>query len=426
MKEIDKKQIESWKLFRWIALMGAAELMEIIAPATELNTKYSTYSESNARYYFLLKVLIEVQKTGAAIDRWVNYVETSIPELRDKQRLNYIELQLEALIDEQSVWQRKLVESLIMLICFSGSNHDRYYYHYLLLKDLEHYVALRNEQRAFFNGENNYREHAIKITKEKIKLAEKSIDDISKCWYLYPKKKAAGQDTNRLLSLRQSLLKALKVATTREKTSIGYTYESSFAEASRNIHFNPIRSDFDNCIKRFEFGVAQCSSLIVSILNRSQQLSGITPKGLSKHVSKIDHNRTSITNPAKGIAEVGDFVLAGGLYLGEVLEIKESIFGYESYRVTFLDERPMQELAEDLYPAFNVELYRSKKSLIEDARSELKEVEIKHGWHSMPFSDEEIIDASRDAVIEVWKRAYRDWLKHSLKDYLIRNANRKF
>jgi hypothetical protein len=286
---------------------------------------------------------------------------------------------------------------------------------------------LRKEQRDFFNEENKYRDTAINILRNKIKIAAQSINDMSKCWYLHNKKVDIEQkESSHLTSVRQMFLKSLTIASPREKTSMGYTYEFSYAETSRNIHFNPIRSDFDNCIKRFEFGVAQCSSLIVSIINRSQQLSGITPKGLSKHINKIDQNRTSITNPTKGIAEVRDFVLAGGLYLGEVLEIKESIFGYESYRITFLDERPMKELAEDLYPSFNVQLYRSRKSLIEELRSKLKEIEKENGLDPMAFSVEEIIDANRDAVIEVWKRGYRDYLKRSLKNYLAKNANKKF
>lgn len=426
MKKIERKQRDAWKVFRWMALRGAAELLEIIAPPNELDSKYASYTEANARNYFLLKVLIEVQKAGAVIDRSINYIETSITELRDKESHNYIELQLESLIDEQSVWQRKLVESLVALICFSASNHNRYYYHYLLLKDLEHYQALKREQKDFFFGENNYREYAIKALREKIELAEKSIDDMSKCWYLRPKKKADRHgNTTFLLSFRQSLLKALREATTGEKTSIGYTYESSFAETSRNIHFNPIRVDFDDTIKRFEFGMAQCGSLITSILCRSQHLSEIVPKGLNECISKSERNRRSKTNPTIGRAEVGDFVLAGGLYLGEVLDIKKSTFGYESYCIKFLDERPMKEIAEDWYTAFNVQMYDGKKDFFDDACRELEEIEKMHGWESVTFSDEEIMAARRDAVIEVWRRAYKDYLKRSLKDYLAKSANIK-
>lgn len=423
---ITNEQINTWRLFRQLALIGSAELLEIIAPVEELDT-YSRYTESNARNYFLLKVLIEVQKAGVALDRWINYVESAIEKLNNKERNNFVELQLESLIDEQSVWQRKLVEGLVSLICFNETNHNSYYYHYFLLKDLEHYQSLKKEQRDFFFGRNLSRENAIEILMEKIRLAENSIDDISKCWYLYFKKSIDEYKKGSLLSsVRNRLLKALKIANPREKTAIGYNYEISFAETSRNIHFNPIRSDLNDTVSRFKFGIAQCGSLITSILCRSQQLSGITPKGLNKYISRINNKQISKSNPTVGIAKVGDFVLAGGLYIGEVIEIEKSIFGYESYCVKYLDERPLKEISEDWFPSFNVQLYISKDDLIDDVRRKLKDDSIRNGLKHISFSSSELSSAVRNAVIATWKLGAKSYYKRTMKEHLKKMINTKW
>ncbi|OGW54803.1 MAG: hypothetical protein A2Y81_10615 [Nitrospirae bacterium RBG_13_43_8] len=424
---INKADIDTWQLWRGMALLCSAELLEKLAPIDELETTYATYSESNAQNYFLLKILIEVQKTGFSMGRWIKHVETKILGACDKKQNNIDDMEMESLIDEQSVWQRKLFEALTAQICFNECNDSAHYYHYFLLQDLAHYQALRKEQKDFFFEENKFRENKIKILKAKINVVEKLLPDLSQCWYLKKDEKSGRILSGHLASARQTMLSALKVAAPRERTSLGYTYDKTFAETSRNIHFNPIREDIPDLLGRFKFGMAQCGSLIVSNLLRSQQLSGhILSRIKGPKYGVYDQNQDSKTNPTRGIAKIGDFVLAGGLYLAEVLDIKINAFGYESYRVKYLDERPFSEIDEDWLPSFNVQIYQDRKSFIEDLDEKLKKTQEQEKLEPIEFSDEEKIEATMDTLIEVWKLAMKDYLRNTYKDHFDRITRQKW
>ena len=424
---INKDNIDTWQLWRGMALLGSAELLEKIAPIDELETTYANYSEINSRNYFLLKVLTEVQKAGFAMGRWIKCAEETILDAGNKEQNSIADMEIESLIDEQSVWQRKLFETLTAQICFNECNDNVYYYHFFLLQDLIHYQALRKEQRDFFFEINKIRENMIKILRDKITATEKLFPDLSRCWYLKKDKKSGRTLSGQLASSRQTMLSALKIAAHREKTSLGYTYDKTFAETSRNIHFNPIREDIADLLGHFKFGMAQCGSLIISNLLRSQQLSGyVLSRIIGPKYGVHDQNQDSKTNPTKDVARIGDFVFAGGLYLAEVLDIKINAFGYESYCVKYLDERPFPEIDEDWLPSFNVQIYQDRKTYIDDLDAKLKKVQEQEKLEPIVFSDEEKIEATRDAVIEVWKLAMKDYLKNKHKDHLAKIARLKW
>jgi hypothetical protein len=422
--QIDKEELRSLNLLRCLGLIGSAELLEKVSPINELATTYSTYTELNSRNYFLLKALMEVQKAGFAMGRWIKHIESSTVDADGKFHVDFDDMEIESLIDEQSVWQRKLFEVLIALICFSKHNHISYYYHYFLLKDFEHYQNLRKEQRDFFHEKNNYRDNVINTLQGKIIEAEKLINEVAECWYLQDAKRGSNKIQHQLVSVRKALLKALKIARPGEKTSLGYTYEKTFAEASRNIHFNPMRVDFDDTLGRFKFGMAQCASLLISILQRAQQLSGYSRDELKYSVDKTEVKDQR--PPTKSIAAVGDFVLAGGLYLAEVLEVKANIFDYESYRVKYLDERPVEEIDEDWLPAFNVQLYQDRQSLMMGLEAKLRDTQEQEISEQPTFSIEEKIEAIRDAAIMTWKLAMKDYFRNTYKDHLERIARLKW
>jgi len=59
---------------------------------------------------------------------------------------------LESILDDQSVWTRKLVEALIASICFEDANEDGYYRHYLLLSAPGERRATANDLRRDAGG----------------------------------------------------------------------------------------------------------------------------------------------------------------------------------------------------------------------------------------------------------------------------------
>lgn len=421
---IDKDDINTWHLWRGMALLGSAELLERLVPIDQLETIYAAYSELNARNYFLLKVLVEVQKTGFSLGRWIEFAETELLDVNNKK---VHDVEMESLIDEQSIWQRKLFEILTAQICFNECNETAYYYHYFLLQDLAHYQALKKEQRDFFFEENKFRENRIRLLKDRISAVEKSSSDLSKCWYLRKDDKNGRIHPGQLANARQTMLYALKFTTPREKTSLGYTYDKTFADTSRKIHFNPIREDIPDLIARFRFGMAQCGSLVISNLLRSQQLSGlILSRVKAPRYGIHDKEQDSKTRRAASVAGVGDFVLAGGPYLAEVLEVQTNAFGYECYRVKYLDERPLSEIDEDWFPSFNIQIYQDRKSFLESVDTGPRQTQEQDKLEPIEFTPEEKIAAARDAIITVWKMAMKDYLRNTYKAQFDRVARLKW
>ena len=91
-----------------------------------------------------------------------------------------------------------------------------------------------------------------------------------------------------------------------------------------------------------------------AILLRAHELLGRPDAPVVSQLARVYGQNTE---PARILArvsdrgfEVGDFVLAHG-DLAEILEVKKSPYGYHAYRVQYLAQRPMPDVAEDWFPA---------------------------------------------------------------------------
>jgi hypothetical protein len=114
-----------------------------------------------------------------------------------------------------------------------------------------------------------------------------------------------------------------------------------------------------------------------------------------------------------GRAAVGDFVLAGG-DLAEVIEVRESPFGYEVYKVNYLVERPLPEVDGDWLLAEHIERFYT-----EDQFLERMHVAVAAG-HSPGDGVERIEalpadqrhDLIREALVATWEQAgLREWVR---------------
>ena len=189
-----------------------------------------------------------VQKAGFVFSRWNDFLESNA--LSGTESVN--DQIMETFIDEQSLWQRKLMEGLLLLINFSSTNESSFYYHLLLLQDLDRYRNMLLEQKDFFVRSSALTEKTVALLTERIQTVEDEIGDLSVCWYL-PEAKPIRQRKQRpvVSSLRQQFKRALDLVTRSEKTAICYTYGQSYRETSGNIHFNPIKFDYADLRERF-------------------------------------------------------------------------------------------------------------------------------------------------------------------------------
>ena len=399
------------KLFQYVSLFGPATFLERLVPK-EKQQEFLHFTRANARSFLLLRLLTEVQKVGFVLRRWNNFLDCG---LRKSPLTGADEQELESLIDEQSLWQRKLVEGLVLLINFVRTNEATHFYHFLLLQELEHYKGMLKEQQDFFRHGNSLTKKTVKLLTERITHVESEVGSLAECWYLpafNPLRKR--KDWPVLASFRHQLKIALPITTHRERTALGYTYSLSYGETSGNIHFNAIRLDVNNLEERFSFGLAQCGLLAVAILQRAHDLSGLKPEGINAKLMNLDRDIFSKNNPTLKKLEIGDFVLTDGPFLGEVVSVTTSTFGYESYQIKYLADTPLEDVDEAWFPSVEVQLFMRRKDLKEGVLAKLRKDTRETRTTTSPFSDEELEQATKNAVIEMWKAGLGKYFKRMM------------
>ncbi|MCX5885848.1 MAG: hypothetical protein NT096_08070 [Proteobacteria bacterium] len=399
------------KFFQQIALLGPAIFLERLVPKEKIELEYLQFNQKNAKNFLLLKLLTEVQKTGFVFSRWNSFRESNT--WSDAGSVN--DQILETFIDEQSLWQRKLMEGLVLLINFSSTNELPFYYHLLLLRELEHYRGILQEQKDFFTHGSTLTEKTEELLTKRIQTVEDGIEDLSRCWYL-PEQKPIRKRKPRpvISSMRKQLKRAFSVAIHGEKTAMAYTYGQSYGETSGNIHFNIIRLDYTDLRRRFSFGFSQCGLLAVSILQRAHILTGLEPEGINRQLMRLNRNVPTKTNPTVPGLEKGDFVLANGPYLGEVLDVEINKFGYKTYLVKYLQETPFEGIEEDWFPSFEIQLFMKRCKMVRDVLAELKKEAHEHGDRVPQFSEKEVHEATRNAVVEIWCKGIREHIKRTI------------
>lgn len=379
-------------LFWQIALWGPALFFSSGFSEDELASRFATPTQGTARDFFVLRTLAEVQKYGAAARRWE--VEEKHPSSGD----HFDTLVKESLIVERVAWERRLLEALVTFINFSTTNQNEYYAHFLAVREFERKRHHTIEERDFFGVESELTKRKLNAMQSLVDAARARLPVSANCWYL------KSNDSHKPTTLRTQYLHAMKFARSGEKTALGYTYQMSFGDTSEQLHFGVLE-----CPTESESGVratyALCGELAIAIICRAHDLCGIEPRGINKSLMQSANRDRPISKLLSARADVGDFVLTAGTHLAEVLEIRKADFDYESYRVEFLDLENGPGLNEDWLPAPAIMLFMNRKDMIRDVRARLTN----QTENRINFSEGEIRECTKEAVLEMWKRGVRKY-----------------
>ena len=112
-------------------------------------------------------------------------------------------------------------------------------------------------------------------------------------------------------------------------------------------------------------------------------------------------------------AEIGDFVLAQG-DLAEIIGAMESKFGYKSYRVRYLAERPKTHILEDSFPAKHIKILYRRSQLIERMKKMPKKFGVPANFSEQigGLSPEDIQAILRESAAETWKAGLGRRVRH--------------
>jgi hypothetical protein len=375
-------------------------------------------AHGSARDYFVYGTLDEIQKAGIAIMKWDEFLGIGEEEPDPDDPITRVVI--ESCTDEQRLWQRKLVEALIDLANFHATNEDVYYRDFLLLKDLQRLRSTSLDLADFYAAPSANLAWAANRTFEDIRALEDGGElDLGRCWYRktrQPLRSADAHPSSLFASVRSRLRTGLEHMTAAEKSVVGLSYDRVFGEASRDIHFRPTATIGDVNIDAVVRGLNHVALLGLNSIVRIQRLTGLVPDGVNRQIrTAFDSNEYPaqlVASMSGGRAEVGDFVLAYG-DLGEVVAVARSPFGYESYRVRFLAERPLPDVDEDWFIAQHIQrLYTDQRFL--DALGPM----VADGTVTDDFAQairdaplERRHAAVRDAIVAVWGAGLQEWFR---------------
>lgn len=374
------------------------------------------FSHEDARAFYLYAVLDEVQKVSVAIRQWSEFLgdQESRKNFDTTSHLN--RTILESVLDEQDFRRRRLLEVLIDLICFRATNEQGYYRHLMLLEDLRHDLSGDIDFRDFYGISNRRIQGQPQYILAWIRNLEQSSIDVTKCWYRKNRAQLEAQpNPGRLLSsVRSRLQTALTEASAHEKLVLGLSY-FAYSKASSGVHFQTAGQRLHIRLEEAEKGISMIGVLALNCLVSVQKLLSLTPEGLGRQIWEVlesDEITTMYQTLIGARASVGDFVLAYEQHLAEVLETRTNRFGYETYRVQFLEDSPPLEIAEDWLPPQEIRRLYELDHIATTVKSDL----LASGFPPERITDESLRSAIRQAVIDTRKLVLRDRILNRDRD----------
>lgn len=320
-------------------------------------------------------------------------------------------MMLDALIDEQCLHQRKLFEGLCLIINFSQCNETIYYYHFCLLNELNSLKSRISEHKDFFGLTSEVYMEAKKNLLTKIQDVEDSIPDLSKCFYL---KKNNNKELN---SQRQMMLKALKFATEDEKRGLNFTYEILYGQTSKRVHFS-VLEDNDKIDHNLNLnaGFYQCGLSSMWIIRRAHLLTGLKGEDINESIMRINPDKEKPYSPVIKHFEKGDFVATTTGFLGQIIDVKESDFGYKSYLVKYIAEIPAINILKNWYSSLEISLFLNEKQMSFEVKKLLDKTSKENNLDLSKITESDINENLTKAIVYMWeKKAFQPYWNYEFK-----------
>jgi len=331
----------------------------------ELNFRFAApFSQNKSKDVYLYRVLDEVQKAGVSIQLWQEYL--SDPKGGEKVEEQLERVLFESIIDDQSFRARKLVETLVELICFSQTDEEIYYRDFFLLRDLHESIQAQEDRKEFYAFESSNTNYSIEITSEAIRQLEQNGLDPKRRWYLQKPEalnSTWAKNGFRFSSFRTRYKKIVSLCLPSEFTAIGKSYIHAYG-MSKDIHFTA--DDNSHNFEKAEAwrGISRVGLLCVALVVRCQISLNIVPEGINKHLREMHDSNTvpqSLIDESKAEKVMtGDFVWAWG-DLAEVVESKTSTYGFRSYNIRYLNTPPISSIKEDSFASGQIKLFLTRK-----------------------------------------------------------------
>lgn len=403
----EKVNHSDWDMYISLILKASDEIREKIK--VDENSFLFVHGQlwADTRSYVVYTALDELQKICFYLIRMQETLEEGKVDPRTErlQRLLY-----EELVEDQYSKIRRLLEILITLILFKTTNNIDYFRHFILLEELDNLLFSNLDLEEFYSAKSANIDDSISHQIEMIERIESKID-LETCWYLKEKKgiRNINLRSSLLNSMRQRIKAGIPFMYSLEKLLFGFSYKGSYSYASESIHYSPLK----NILPQGEMNLSLHKYLGLLGFSIIKRITDLIEEFNAPHILKIIDGLDN-TSPEDLVfsqtirnIKVGDFVLAYG-DLAEVLEIKESSYGYRSYRILYLAEKPKPNIKEDWFPAKYIQRIFDSDEIKNRVIQNIKET-LKDNFHQI--DNNELQEILRKGVLEIWNIGLRNHLK---------------
>lgn len=350
-----------------------------VSPEVQKGGAMFIAQEESPRDYFLFSVLETLQRVGYTIVMLQRHLKNADLDEVERDLNSSASVAdtvtagafLDYFIRSELVCMRQLVELFVDVLGFSDTNEQPYYEHYMLVEALDQARRVDRDWRTFYDCQNAMMATVVESLEKQRDRAAAECDG-SRCWF-------SGK-TGRPTSVAFRYKKAMLLASTAERVSLGFSYNLSYGQGSRAVHIGigaiqskPVGVSAIDGYQRF------VERLGLLILSRAIELAELrdTPDDhrdvinvllqLSRYSTEGNHPDFALT------VEVGDLV-ATHADLGVVEQVHESAFGNRSCRVLSVAEGAGQK--GDWWPVVTLKPLRTADELahaLRTSRPELQE-----------------------------------------------------
>jgi hypothetical protein len=396
-------------------LSGAAEdLKETLSIDEPTFRLIAPQAHRSARDYFVFEALDELQKTTVVI--------LSTQESLSGGGVHPTEALTRIVAESIGEWlalcQRRLIETLADLICFTATPEEAYFRDYVLHATLDGALVEQHDRETFYGAASENIAHQVDDLTAAIRELEGSGLDPALAWYRYrslpldPTKLRRGQV---LASFSRRLDKALDLAEAAERVSLGLSYGQGFGRRSASIHARPGGHQRPPTIEGAVRQIGVTATIGLSVLLLCQRILGTVPDGANKQLHDLaagnDVPADLLRRRMRGTAELGDIVLAAD-QLAQVIEVAKGRSEYRSYRVRYLSRPPLPEVPEDWHPAREVRVVidpsRARQMVAGSVHAEILEAQ----------DDAQLMDLMAGSVADI------EGAGLSLRDAILESARR--
>ncbi|MFA5033952.1 MAG: hypothetical protein WC614_13170 [bacterium] len=408
-----------WDIPIDIGIKGANELRKELCIDEQSYLFVAGQSHADARAYVLYTALDEVQKTSIYLMSLRELLQDPFLVTPGDQPGRIVQTHT---FEEQETRIRRLLEVLVMLILFDKTNEQPYYRHLLLIEQLEEFLSMNLDLKDFYGAQSMNIEDSIDNQINWIQKVESEID-LQKAWYLRERTRLKPRNELRpgqiLSNMRGRIKDATIIMHDREKLLFGFSYFGRYGHASEMIHYRSNKTHSYLTPNPEKDAVYELSLLLISILDRCHRLLGRPELPIMKRILPIlDQTKPTslVYNTTVRDIQVGDFVLAYS-DLAEVIEVKESKYGYRSYRIRYLAEKPKPEIQEDWFPAFYVQKFYTRSIFFEKLQKMVEEGQLPSNTmeHIEKLSKDELQTILRQSLVHTWSVGLKTWVHQNKK-----------